>query len=68
MNNSKSNGPWGYGVAPVESKSGKTLWVQVGPVWRTKDGDLQLQLEAEPVAWRDPSVQRTVLIRERNDR
>lgn len=50
-----------------ETASGKAdNWVKVGPCWETKDDGFSFILEAEPYAWRDPRVEKRLVMRRRD--
>lgn len=49
------------------TESGKAdAWVKVGPCWETKDDGFSFILEAEPYAWRDPRVEKRLVMRRRD--
>jgi len=68
MSTSLNNAPWGDAFAPEETGSGankKTIWVELGPVWKGEKGALSLTLRVEPLFWREYSAERRIVIRER---
>jgi len=63
-----SSAPWGDAFAPEEVGSGqskKTIWVELGPVWKGEKGALSLTLRVEPLHWREYATERRIVIRER---
>jgi hypothetical protein len=66
--NQNNAAPWGDAFAPKEVGSGqakKTIWVELGPVWKSDKGALTLTLQVEPLHWREYSEERRIVIRER---
>ncbi len=59
--------PWGDALAPLE-RDGKTVWIDLGPVWRGDNGSLQLTLTSEPYHWRAHNAERRIVIKEREER
>jgi hypothetical protein len=62
--NDQKNTPWGDALAPFE-KDGKTVWIDLGPVWLGESGSLQLTLVSEPLHWRAHAAERRIVIRPR---
>ncbi|HUX77927.1 MAG TPA: hypothetical protein VMY40_14945 [Anaerolineae bacterium] len=48
--------------------SNDAKWIKIGPVWENRDGSQTITIEVEPIAWRDPTVERRVQIRKREPR
>lgn len=65
--NDSKNTPWGDALAPFE-KDGKTVWIDLGPVWMGDSGSLQLTLVSEPLHWRAHAAERRIVIRQRVER
>ncbi len=65
---SKSNRPWGHGKATIQVSAEKTIFVPVGAVWETAQGNLQLVLDAEPNQWKDPHCRRVVVLLKSEER
>lgn len=59
------NTPWGDALAPLE-RDGKTVWIDLGPVWQGESGSLQLTLLSEPLHWRSHGAERRIVIRQRD--
>lgn len=57
--------PWGDALAPLE-RDAKTIWIDLGPVWRGENGSLQLTLMSEPLHWRSHGAERRIVIRPRD--
>lgn len=55
--------PWGDAFALVPGPTRKDVWVNLGAVWENSDGSLALTMTSEPLAWRNPEVERRVQIR-----
>jgi hypothetical protein len=64
--NDSKNTPWGDALAPFE-KDGKTVWIDLGPVWMGESGSLQLTLVSEPLHWRAHAAERRIVIRQRTE-
>jgi hypothetical protein len=62
-----NNTPWGDALAPLE-KDGKTVWIDLGPVWKGPNGSLQLTLVSEPLHWRAHNTERRIVIKQREER
>ena len=45
-----------------------TQWIEVGPVFKNKDGSLFVEMRVEPIAWQSPRCRRRMQIRFRTDR
>jgi hypothetical protein len=58
------NKPWGDALAPFE-RDGKTIWIDLGPVWQGEGGSLQLTLHVEPLHWRAHAAERRIVIKRR---
>ena len=58
--------PWGDALAPME-RDGKTVWIDLGPVWRGENGSLQLTLMSEPYHWRAHAADRRIVIKPREE-
>jgi hypothetical protein len=58
------NTPWGDALAPLE-RDGKTVWIDLGPVWQGDNGSLQLTLTSEPYHWRAHNAERRIVIKAR---
>jgi hypothetical protein len=68
MSTQTGNAPWGDAFAPEETGSGntkKTIWVELGPVWKGESGAFSFTLRVEPLHWREFACERRVVIRER---
>lgn len=63
----ETNTPWGDALAPLE-KDGKTVWIDLGPVWKGPNGALQLTLVSEPYHWRAHNAERRIVIKQREER
>lgn len=64
----KTTTPWGDAFAPEEVGSGnqkKTIWVELGPVWKGERGSLSFTLRVEPLHWREYATERRIVVRER---
>ena len=57
-----TNKPWGYGKAVIRLSEEKSIFVAIGAIWETENGNLQLVLESEPNQWKDPHCRRTVVL------
>lgn len=63
--------PWGdaYAIKPGresgDGELGKEIWIQLGPVWQSEQGNFSFTLDAEPIHWRNPNVERRVVITRR---
>lgn len=63
--------PWGdaYAIKPGrETNDGevlKDIWVPLGPVWQSEQGNYSFTLDSEPIHWRNPNVERRVVITRR---
>jgi hypothetical protein len=62
--NNEKNTPWGDALAPFE-KDGKTIWIDLGPVWQGDSGSLQFTIVSEPLHWRAHASERRIVIRAR---
>lgn len=62
--NDQKRVPWGDALAPFD-KDGKTVWIDLGPVWQGENGSLQLTLVSEPLHWRAHAAERRIVIRKR---
>lgn len=61
------NKPVGDALAVIDNgPRQKADFVQLGAVWMTQSGHLMIHMQAEPLAWRDGSVRRSVLVRLRD--
>lgn len=49
-------------IIPPTKSGAPDRFIQVGVVWPTKSGKFICYLDVEPVCWKDPFVQRTLLI------
>jgi len=69
-NTSRAAGPWGRAAAIIEptANAKNPRFVSIGAVWKTENGNLKIQLEAEPHQWRDPHYRRTILITKNEDK
>jgi hypothetical protein len=63
----EKNKPWGDALAPFE-RDGKTVWIDLGPVWQGEGGSLQLTLMSEPYHWRAHAADRRIVIKKREER
>jgi hypothetical protein len=59
--------PWGDAFAIIGSGD-NAKWVELGPVWKNKDGSFSVNLEVEPVAWGSPRCERRMQFRQRGQR
>jgi hypothetical protein len=64
--NDSKNTPWGDALAPFD-KDGKTVWIDLGPVWMGESGSLQVTLVSEPLHWRAHAAERRIIIRPRTE-
>lgn len=62
----EKNKPWGDALAPLE-RDGKTVWIDLGPVWQGEGGSLQLTLMVEPYHWRAHGADRRIVIKQRQE-
>lgn len=60
--------PWGNCKAPIDKGNGRTVWVQVGVVWQNDNGSLSVEMEAWPLAWHDPAIQKKLVLSPASDR
>lgn len=67
MADNESKQPWGDALAPFE-KDGKTVWIDLGPVWQGESGSLQFTLISEPLHWRSHGAERRIVVRQRDQR
>ena len=44
------------------------LFVLVGAVWETQNGNLKINLDAEPNQWRDPHCRRSLVLLKNDER
>lgn len=64
-NQKQNRKPWGYVSAVIELPDDKTAIIPMGSVWETEKGNLRINLDSEPVQWRDPHARRILIISER---
>ena len=68
--------PWGdaYAIKPGretpdgrtgEMLEGKEIWINLGPVWESAQGNFSFVLDVEPLHWRNPNTERRVVITKR---
>lgn len=63
--------PWGdaYSVKPGrdsgDGEVGRDIWIPLGPVWESEQGNFSFTLDSEPIHWRNPNVERRVVITRR---
>jgi hypothetical protein len=63
--------PWGdaYAIKPgresTDGEVSRDVWVPLGPVWQSEQGNFSLTLDSEPIHWRNPNVERRVVITKR---
>ena len=68
-NGDEKKRPWGDAFYVVNLEEDKSKWVQLAPVWEHTDGSgLDFVLDVEPIAWRNSSVERRIVIRKRPER
>jgi hypothetical protein len=61
---------WGDVLVEVD-RDGHMVWVRMAPVYAARKGskgELEFELPLEPLAWRDPSFPRRLIIRKRSGR
>jgi len=64
-----TNRPWGVAKAAIPMGEGKDpLFVLVGAVWETQNGNLKINLDAEPNQWRDPHCRRSLVLLKNDER
>jgi hypothetical protein len=63
-----TNKPWGHGKAVIRLSEEKSIFVAVGAIWETENGNLQLVLECEPNQWKDPHCRRVVVLLKSEER
>lgn len=66
MADNETKKPWGDALAPLE-RDGKTIWIDLGPVWQGEGGSLQLTLHVEPFHWRAHMSERRIVIKKREE-
>jgi hypothetical protein len=63
----ETNKPVGNAYAIIgetdEQTGEKALWIELGAVWKNRDGSFSFDMHAEPLAWRNPRERRRVQIR-----
>lgn len=60
--------PWGDAFALIQQPTNpdqRDRFVPIGVVWATDNGNLRFTIDAHPMAWSDPKVERRVLIKMR---
>jgi hypothetical protein len=63
--------PWGdaYAIKPgregADGEVGRDIWIGLGPVWESEQGNFSFTLDSEPIHWRNPNVERRVVITRR---
>jgi len=64
--------PWGdaYAVKPGHPNEstgevGKDVWITLGPVWESAQGNFSFSLDVQPLHWNNPNVERRIIITRR---
>ena len=63
--------PWGdaYAIKPgresADGEVSRDIWIPLGPVWESEQGNFSLTLDSEPIHWRNPNIERRVVITRR---
>ena len=61
-----------FAIVDAREEGGKSRFIEIGAGWIKRDrevGDtLTIELDREPLAWRDPSARRRLAVRERRSR
>lgn len=64
--------PWGdaYAIKPgrelADGELAREVWIPLGPVWQSEQGNFSLTLDSEPIHWRNPNAERRVVITKRH--
>lgn len=62
----ESKAPWGHAYAIIADGE-RDLWLDIGAAWENKDGSISLSLRVEPLAWRNPNVERRIVVQPRRE-
>lgn len=63
--------PWGdaFAIKPgremADGELARDVWIPLGPVWESDQGNFSLTLDSEPIHWRDARTERRVVITRR---
>lgn len=59
--------PWGdaFAIKPGRNEGDRDIWIDLGPVWQSEQGNFSLTLDVEPLHWRNPNAERRIVITRR---